>query len=144
MTPSLARWINDADTLHCLEQFRIHRPALRLSHIDSRTDDYYVSLVGDLFERMRSEDTTPEDWRRLGNALSHFAEEHGRFQRYGTISKSEAALYAASAFYFGGLPASALRRFGHTTRTMPRPTHAGPALTCLVGRKGCDPNSAEI
>lgn len=107
MRPALARWIGDADALRHLEYFQVQQSSLDLAHIRSRTDDYYLALVGELFERMRdgSEDAT--GWGRLGNALAQLAVgQDDRLHRVG-ISKAEATLFAAAAFYCGGFPASA-------------------------------------
>lgn len=108
MRASLERWIGDADALRHLDHFQVEQATLDLVHIRMRSDDYYVALVGELFERLRN---TPEDaagWARLGNALAQFAAEgqDDQLQRIG-ISKAEATLFAAAAFYCGGFPASA-------------------------------------
>ncbi|WP_218011487.1 DEAD/DEAH box helicase [Azohydromonas lata] len=78
------------------------------AHIRERTDDYYVALVGELFERMHDASGDAAGWARLGNALAQLAgdEDGNGLQRIG-ISKSEATLFAAAAFYSGGFPASA-------------------------------------
>ena len=108
MTGSLARWIRDADTVRHLDHFQITETALDLAHIRSQADDYYVSLVGALFESMRAETTTPDDWARLGNAFASFtAKDPATMFPSARVSKVEAALYAAAAFYHGGFPASA-------------------------------------
>jgi len=107
MRESLSRWIGDADALKHLEYFRLVQPSLELSHIRSRADDYYIALVGELFELMRSTESDPADWSRLGNALSQFASPQDAFPPTVGVSRSEAALLASCAFYFGGFPASA-------------------------------------
>ena len=108
MRPSLAQWIGEADALWHLEHFRVSRDALDLAHIRNRAGDYYLSLVGDLFDCMRTDDADDKEWARLGNALSHFAavEQNPLFPSAG-VSKTEATLFSASAFYGGGFPASA-------------------------------------
>ena len=57
---------------------------------------------------MRTDDADDKEWARLGNALSHFAavEQNPLFPSAG-VSKTEATLFSASAFYCGGFPASA-------------------------------------
>jgi superfamily II DNA/RNA helicase len=108
MRASLSRWIGDADALRHLEYFRLTQPSLQLSHIRSRSDDYYISLVGELFDAMRFTNIVPADWARLGNALSQFAQrDQELFPEALGVSRSEAALFSACAFYFGGFPASA-------------------------------------
>ncbi|MBK1841660.1 DEAD/DEAH box helicase [Azospirillum sp. YIM B02556] len=71
-------------------------------------DDYYLALVGELFERMRDASEDAAGWARLGNAFVHFADtgQDNLRQSLG-IPKSEATLFAAAAFYCGGFPASA-------------------------------------
>ncbi len=107
MRSSLARWVGDADSLRHLEQFKVNQLSLDLAHIRTRVDDYYVALVGELFDRMRTGSTDAPGWARLGNALAQFAAgQDERLQRVG-ISKSEATLFASAAFYCGGYSASA-------------------------------------
>ena len=57
---------------------------------------------------MRAEHTPAADWARLGNAFAHFsaADPNSAFAPIG-VSHSEATLYSAAAFYYGGFPASA-------------------------------------
>lgn len=108
MRLSLARWMGDADALRHLEHFRVSQASIDLAHIRARVDDYYVSLVGDLFERMHDGSEDGPEWARLGNALAQLAAD-GQEGLLGAIgvSKSEATLFAATAFYCGGFPASA-------------------------------------
>ena len=135
MTDSLARWIRDADTVRHLYHFQITDAALDLAHIRSQADDYYVSLVGALFESMRTETTTPDDWARLGNAFADFtAKAPATMFPSARVSKVEAALYAAAAFYHGGFPASAyLTARTHHSAQIDAP---GPLAACfdLLGR----------
>ena len=57
---------------------------------------------------MRTEDVTPADWAQLGNALSLFTvQDSDSTFSTASVSRTEATLYAAAAFYFGGFPASA-------------------------------------
>ena len=108
MRASLSRWIGDADALRHLEYFGLAQPSLQLSHIRTRSDDYYISLVGELFDAMRLTTILPADWARLGNALSQYAQRDQQlFPEALGISRTEAALFSACAFYFGGFPASA-------------------------------------
>jgi helicase len=108
MRASLARWIGDADALWHLEHFGVSPAGLDLTHIRTRASDYYLSLVGDLFDRMRADDADGAEWTRLGDALSQFAsaDRNPLFPSAG-VSKTEATLFSASAFYCGGFPASA-------------------------------------
>ena len=108
MRDSLVRWIRDADAVRHLEHFRVEEPPLDLAPVRSQADDYYVALVGELFEAMRTESNTSDDWARLANALAHFGVEDGDSPfTSAAISQVEATLYSAAAFYYGGFPASA-------------------------------------
>ena len=108
MRDSLVRWIRDADAVRHLEHFRVAQAVLDLAHVRSRADDYYLSLVGELFQCMQTESNTTTDWARLGNAFAHFAaEDRDRLFVSARVSQIEATLYSAAAFYYGGFPASA-------------------------------------
>lgn len=107
MRPALARWIGDADALRHLEYFQVRQSSLDLAHIRTRTDDYYLALVGELFERMRESNDDGAGWARLGNAFAQLSVEQDELLRHVGISRSEATLFAAAAFYCGGFPASA-------------------------------------
>jgi helicase len=106
VTVSLTRWIATADALRHLEHFQAAIP-LELTFIRERADDYYTSLVGDLFDRMRENSAESSQWARLGNAFAQFVEDDAALLTRSHINRSEAALYAAAAFYCGGFPASA-------------------------------------
>jgi hypothetical protein len=108
MRATLAKWVSDADALHHVQRFGFTQTPLQLSYLRTRADDYYISLVGELFDRLRDPYDDSVDWSRLGNALTLA----GGVGAEGTtairgIQSSEAARFAASAFYFGGYPASA-------------------------------------
>ena len=107
MTESLSQWISAADAVRHLEYFRVQQVPLDLAYIRQRPDDYYISLVGDLFDRMRGNTAESTDWARLGNAFAQFVEDDARVLTGSAIDRAEAALYAATAFYCGGFPASA-------------------------------------
>lgn len=129
MRATLARWIGDADAVRHLEHFRVNASTLNFGHIRVRSADYYVSLVGELYERMRSGDGAATDWARLGNALAQFgADDRELLFPFARVSPSEATLLAASAFYCGGFPASA-----HLTMRALQPPgpDAGAAAACF-------------
>lgn len=91
-----------------LGQFSVAALPLELAQIGSRLADYYISLVGELFDGIHSMDTPSDDWAQLGNAFLQFSKETPAEQLEALgISKDEAALFAAAAFYFGDFPASA-------------------------------------
>jgi hypothetical protein len=107
MTESLTRWMGTADAIRHVEHFRIAQVPLGMGYIRDRVDDYYTALVGDLFDRMRENQAESAAWARLGNAFAQFAEDTAGLLTRTVISRAEAALYAAAAFYSGGFPASA-------------------------------------
>lgn len=106
MRPSLAKWVRDADALRHLEHFRVQQATTEFAHIRTRAEDYYLSLVGELFQKMREGYEDSASWARLGNALALFADGGEEFLRRTGVSASETALFAAAAFYSGGYPAS--------------------------------------
>lgn len=108
MRASLATWISDAESLLHLDRFRVSVIPLSLAYQRTRKDDLYIALVGELFDRMREDYADRSDWARLANALAEYAspDRVSELRSLG-ISRSEAALFAAAAFYFGGYPASA-------------------------------------
>ncbi len=108
MRASLQRWINDADTARHLRHFMFPELPIELAQIDNRLDDYYISLVGELFGNLRIPEVPAADWAQLGNAFLQFSIETTQEQlRERGISKDDAALFASAAFYFGDFPASA-------------------------------------
>ena len=107
MTESLNRWIATADAVRHMNHFRIAQVPLGMAFVRNRVDDYYISLVGDLFDRMRENQVESAEWARLGNAFAQFSEDDAGISTGSAINRSEAALYAAAAFYSGGFPASA-------------------------------------
>ncbi len=116
-SPSLDRWINDSDAKRLLDQFGVEQGDLQLRYLGERADDYYIALVGEFFDYMRSGTAEPADWSRLANAMSQFA-ERGRLDELRTIgvNAAEALTYASAAFYFGGFPASACLVLRHAPR----------------------------
>ncbi len=108
MRATLAKWLSDADALHHVERFGFSEQPLQLRYIRSRSDDYYISLVGELFDRLHKPYEDSVDWSRLGNAITQ-AGGIGSDQAPACsgILAPEAAVLAAAAFYFGGYSASA-------------------------------------
>lgn len=108
MRDVLARWVNDADALHHVERLGFSQPQLDLSYVRNRGDDYYISLIGELFERLSDPYDDTIDWSRLGNALTQAGGvDENQEPVYNGILTPEAAVFAAAAFYFGGYSASA-------------------------------------
>jgi len=108
MRAALIQWIGDAEALRHINQFRVREIPFALGYQRTRKDDLYLALVGELFDRMRDGNAQPADWARLGNALAQYAvvDRVEELAEIG-VAPNEAALYSASAFYFGGFPASA-------------------------------------
>ncbi len=109
MRPALAKWVSDADALYHVQRLGIRLRPPQLEDLRARGDDYYISLVGELFDRIRDDYQDPVEWSRLGNALTQAGVEgtDGAPVVASGILPSETALFAAAAFYFGGYPASA-------------------------------------
>lgn len=108
MTGSLATWISDADALRHLNRFGVPEIPLRFGYHRARSQDYYLALVGELFDLMREGTNGAPDWARLGNAIAQFAAtDRAEEITSNGVDVSEATLFAAAAFYFGGYPASA-------------------------------------
>lgn len=108
MRESLAAWAAQADAFTQMEHFRVRQSSMDVTTVTSRVDDYYISLVGELFNRLREGHGVEDDWAVLGNALAQFASaEWGAITERAGISRPQAALFSASAFYCGGYPASA-------------------------------------
>jgi len=117
MRASLQTWINDADMARHLGQFSVAALPIELAQIGNRLSDYYISLVGELFDGVHSTNTPSDDWAQLGNAFLQFSKEIPTEQVDALgISKDEAALFAAAAFYFGDFPASACLAMRQSTR----------------------------
>jgi len=108
MKESLAKWVSDADALHHMEWFGFLQLPLELGYLRSRGDDYYISLVGEIFNRLREPYIDSADWSRLGNAITQAGGVGvNQAPAYRGILEPEAAVLAAVAFYFGGYSASA-------------------------------------
>lgn len=90
---------------------------IELAQIRSRLTDYYISLVGELFDGIHLTNVSSDDWAQLGNAFLQFSKGTPveQVEALG-ISRDEAALFAAAAFYFGDFPASACLAMRQSTR----------------------------
>jgi helicase len=110
MRSTLARWVSDADVLHHVERFDLGAAPQRLRYLADRSDDYYISLVGELFDRLSEPYEDRADWSRLGNAITQAGISLHRQTNRGKLPEelsSASAIYAATAFYAGGYSASA-------------------------------------
>lgn len=118
MRASLQGWINDADSARHLSHFSIAQIPIQLARISNRQEDYYISLVGELFRCINLPSCSSSDWAQLGNAFLQFSSETSNEQlRHYGVSQEDAALFAAASFYFGDFPASACL----SMRNSPRP-----------------------
>lgn len=116
MRTTLQNWINDAEKVRLLNHLSISQIPISLAGINNRLEDYYISLVGQLFDAIKEPQTTQADWAQLGNSFLHFAlDTNDQLLSQKGISKQDATLLAACAFYYGNYPASAclaIRRGG--------------------------------
>lgn len=117
MRAALQGWINDADSARHLIHFSIAQIPVQLARISNRPEDYYISLVGELFRGINSPDCSSSDWAQLGNAFLQFSSEtsDAQLRHYG-VSREDAALFSAASFYFGDFPASACLSMRNSTR----------------------------
>lgn len=119
MRATLQNWINEADSVRHLHFFSIAQMPIQLARITNRPEDYYISLVGELFNSLNEPEMPRSDWAQLGNAFLQFSAETSdqQLSQYG-ISKDDATLFAASSFYFGDYPASAYLAMRRGTRPL--------------------------
>jgi hypothetical protein len=102
MRDRLRDWIADADTRSSVSAFALPQALPELAYQDGRLLDLYSSLVGEVFNLLRTpEEADPRDWPTLGSGLSLVGDQlAGRTQ-------ADAFFYAASAYFLGGLSSSA-------------------------------------
>jgi helicase len=142
MREILAKWISDADAIRQFEHFKIPQQLLNLAYVRTRSDDYYIALVGELFDKMRDGFADLRDWAKLGDAMAQYAILDGeKLIRSGGVSQMEAFLYSAAAFYFGGFPASAYLTLKQREFQMPSDEWA--ACYDLLARSA-EPRSATV
>ena len=101
MRTSLRRWIADADTRFTIEDFQLEAQLGQLGYLEHRILDLYFSLVGELFDMVRTEADDREAWATLGRALSSVSRE------LRDAVRRDALFFSSVAFYCGGFPASA-------------------------------------
>jgi len=127
MRTTLQNWINDADSVRQLRFFSIPQMPIALAYITNRPEDFYISLVGEMFRCIDLPETPREDWAQLGNAFLQFAAETSdeQLSQHG-VSKDDATLFAAASFYFGDYPASACLTMRRSRRPLDNQSaHAG-------------------
>lgn len=119
MRANLQNWINEADSVRHLRFFSIAQIPIHLARITNRSEDYYISLVGELFKSLGESDISRSDWAQMGNAFLQFSAETSEQQLIQNgITKEDATLFAASSFYFGDYPASACLAMRRGTRPL--------------------------
>ncbi|WP_028478331.1 hypothetical protein [Nocardia sp. CNY236] len=102
MRASLQQWVVDAQTRYSLRDFGLQARLDEIAYLDARVIDFYFSLAGELFRRIRDGRDDHADWAVLGNALTSVSRDlQGETQ-------ADARFFAAVAFYSGGYPASAM------------------------------------
>ncbi|WP_029263987.1 MULTISPECIES: DEAD/DEAH box helicase [unclassified Microbacterium] len=101
MRASLERWIADAETRHTIADFALTAHLEQLDYLGHRSIDLYYSLVGELFDVLRSGHAEPRAWMTLGRGLVSVSRD------LRNETRSDALFFAAVAFYSGGYPASA-------------------------------------
>jgi len=93
-----SKWIGDADAIRHMDQFNVRQIPLAYDYQRTRKDDLYISLVGELFERLQQGYDEPADWARLGNALAQYAASDRATELHSVgINLSDAALFSAAA-----------------------------------------------
>ncbi|MDO9114971.1 MAG: DEAD/DEAH box helicase [Polaromonas sp.] len=108
MNESLTSWVSAADASIHLADMRVVQGTLDIDHIQNRFDDYYISLVGELFRKLRANEVPDDSWAHLANALAQIRRLVLQTQRWESeVNANEALLFAAAAFYIGGFPAAA-------------------------------------
>lgn len=107
MRDSLKAWISESDAFTQMEHLGVRQASIDVASVRTRADDYYLGLIGELFDRLSDDDREFDDWDRLGNALAQFAlPEWNTVTMEAGVSKEQASLFSAAAFYAGGYPAS--------------------------------------
>src|SRR5437763_15416202 len=101
MRDELETWVNDADALQYIDRFGLEATPAGLAYLRGREDDYYISLVGELFARLHEPYEDPLEWSRLGNALTQMGLDNqvGAATPASAALPRDTALFAASAFY---------------------------------------------
>lgn len=107
MRESLLRWVAEADRARHLGFLDANPQPHPTTDADRRLGDLYISLVGELFELMREEEEASTDYALVGNALVDISDAGRSSVVVEEVSKDDARLFGAAAFYFGGYPASA-------------------------------------
>ena len=100
--------MNGADALHYVQRLGLTAIPSDVTDVQDRQDDFYISLVGELFDRLRNPYNDPIDWSRLGNAITQVGIDGTDDSAPAAgVLPADASLFASAAFYLGGYPASA-------------------------------------
>jgi len=108
MNETLASWVSAADAFMHLTDMRVAQGALEVAHVSARFDDYYISLIAELFRKLRNRDEPGDSWALLANALRQVTRIAHQNPRWASeFNADEALIFSAAAFYAGGFPAAA-------------------------------------
>jgi hypothetical protein len=66
--------------------FLIAQMPIHLARITNRPEDYYISLVGELFKSLSEPEMSRSDWAQSGNAFLQFSAETSDQQLIQTVS----------------------------------------------------------
>lgn len=102
MRATLEHWIADTETRYSLEDFQLESRLDELAYLDDRIADLYLSLVGALFDSIRSASDDRGSWSTLGHSFASLSRD------LDGATKADALFFSAAAFYCGGFPASAV------------------------------------
>lgn len=117
MRDSLSIWADGANVVHQLQRFALPTLPLDFSYLFDRAEDYYISLVGQLFDLLREPTQASQNadgleygsWAKLANSIAQVSAVlnwDDQKSEMGAVSR-DSALMAAVAFYVGGYTASA-------------------------------------
>lgn len=101
MRHALERWAADAEVRRSVDAYNLATEPQDLAYLDGRVMDFYFSLVGELFQSLRSAPSSQSAWAELGNAFALCGEV------FEGTTKSDAWLFSAASFFNGGYSASA-------------------------------------
>jgi hypothetical protein len=110
-----------------MDQLHVGQAEVTYAYLAGRRDDYYLALVGELFDRLRDGAATADDWAALGNAFAQMADAPAERLNALGVAAGEPALFGAAAFYCGGFPASAYL----TIRNRLPPSDDDTVLACF-------------
>src|SRR5262245_14049291 len=115
MDPLLKNWAAQAGSWKSALDFRIREEHLARYTFLDRAEDFYVALIGELFDLLRRpESASPEDLLSVGRVLAFFAFDPTA-SKLPNVDRARNAIYAACLYYLADYSASArflVGRFG--------------------------------